>query len=56
VNSANQGRLVFWGAATLGAASARFLYGAVWTGPSAKIDDAGVKVLLQSLGWSVTGY
>jgi PKD repeat protein len=34
----------------------RFLYAAVWTGSAAEKSDAQIKALLQTLGWTVSGY
>jgi hypothetical protein len=50
------GGLFILGNAIVGAAEARYLYGALWVGQSARIDDASVKKLLKGLGWTVTGY
>jgi hypothetical protein len=50
------GGLLMVGNAIIGAASARYLYGALWTGSKAQLGDADVKKLLEALGWTVTGY
>lgn len=50
------GNLFIVGNAVIGAASIAYLYGATWTGAGATLDDAAVKRLLQSLGWTVSGY
>jgi hypothetical protein len=50
------GNLLMIGNAVIGAAPARYLYGALWKGASANATDADVKGLLQGLGWTVSGY
>jgi hypothetical protein len=51
------GNLLMIGNATeAGAAPARYLYGALWRGTNAELDDAAIKKLLQAMGWTVTGY
>jgi hypothetical protein len=51
-----QGNLLVIGNASFGAAPARYLYGTMWTGAGAELNDGQVKTLLQRLGWTVTGY
>lgn len=53
---AGAGGLFILGNAVIGAASARYLYAAMWTGAAAELDDSEVKALLTGLGWTVTGY
>jgi hypothetical protein len=50
------GPLFTLGSASIGAAPARYLYCALWSGTGIPLDDAAIKRLLQTLGWSVTGY
>jgi len=50
------GNLLMIGNADIGAAPARYLYGALWTGPEADFADLDVKRLLIALGWTVSGY
>jgi hypothetical protein len=50
------GPYVVFGSISIGAAKTRYLYAATWTGPNAVLGDADVKGLLESLGWTVTGY
>jgi hypothetical protein len=50
------GGLLIIGDGVTGAASARYLYGAVWSGSAAEWDDAKVKNTLRALGWTVTGF
>lgn len=50
------GGLLMIGNAIVGAALARYLYGALWIGTKAELGDGDVKKLLQGLGWTVTGY
>jgi hypothetical protein len=54
--TSGSGGLVMIGNAIVGTAAARYLYGALWAGPEAQVDDAMVKRLLQSMGWTVSGY
>jgi hypothetical protein len=39
-----------------GAAPARYLYAAQWSGTHAELADTSVKALLRGLGWTVTGF
>ena len=50
------GNMFILGNASFGAANARYLYAAMWTGTSATIDDSEVKKLLTALGWSPSGF
>jgi hypothetical protein len=54
--TSGNGDLFMVGNGIIGAASARYLYGALWIGSKAEMTDADVKKLLQTLGWTVTGY
>jgi hypothetical protein len=55
--TAGLGNLIMIGNATeAGAGTTRYLYGALWQGTKAELDDASIKKLLQALGWTVTGY
>jgi hypothetical protein len=56
VGTGGAGPLLIVGNAIVGSAAARYLYGAMWTGPGAELDDSQVKKLLQGLGWTITGY
>jgi hypothetical protein len=56
VAPAGRGNLLMIGNAVIGAASARYLYASLWTGPHAEASDSDVKRLLEALGWTVTGY
>jgi hypothetical protein len=51
-----KGAGVVFGNGIIGAAAARYLYGALWVGAPADTTDADIKKLLQALGWTVTGY
>ena len=48
--------LVFGNAGFGGTANARYLYGALWTGPEADFADLDVKRMLVGLGWTVSGW
>lgn len=50
------GNLAVLGSASVGSAPARYLYAAMWKGPSAQFTDANAKALLTRLGWTVTGF
>jgi hypothetical protein len=50
------GDLFVAGNASIGAGAIEYLYGALWKGPNAQLADADVRKLLESLGWTVTGY
>jgi hypothetical protein len=50
------GPLLVIGSASVGSANTQYLYGALWSGAHAELDDAAVKKLLQGLGWTVTGF
>lgn len=50
------GGLLVVGDAVIGAAPARYLYAASWSGAAAEWDDAKVKATLKALGWTVTGF
>lgn len=54
--TSSQGGLLVIGNAIIGAASARYLYAALWKGASAEFADLDVKRMLLGLGWNVTGY
>jgi hypothetical protein len=54
--TAGAGNLLMIGNAGFGAASARYLYGALWKGAPAEFADLDVKRMLLGLGWNVTGY
>jgi hypothetical protein len=55
-NTVGTGGLLMIGNAITGAAPARYLYGALWEGAKAQLDDGKVKALLTGLGWTVSGY
>jgi hypothetical protein len=55
-STSGAGSLLNVGNATIGAAAAHYLYGAVWSGAGSEFTDGDAKKLLQSLGWTVTGY
>lgn len=44
------------GNGAFGSTSARYLYGALWSGASAEMSDANIKAMLQAMGWTVTGF
>jgi hypothetical protein len=50
------GALVIVGNASYGAAPARYLYGALWSGAAAEFSDLDVQKVLSGLGWTVTGF
>src|SRR5262249_17437499 len=52
----SKGGLLEIGSASIGSAQARYLYAALWQGPKAERADGEVRDLLQSLGWTVSGY
>jgi hypothetical protein len=55
-STSGDGNLFVLGNAISGAATARYLYAAMWTGSAADISETKIKAMLQALGWSVTGY